>query len=66
MDVMKSIVNCGNCHKKTTHYKKDAGPWFYQICEQCKKETLLLDEVWREFNENRIDDIRKRAGLGGD
>jgi len=63
MDTMKSVVYCGNCKEKTTHYKKDAGPWFYQVCELCNKETLLQSGVWKVFNENRIDVIRKRSGL---
>lgn len=63
MNVMKSIVNCGNCQEKTTHYKKDAGPWFYQVCKQCGKETLLENGIWDEFYKKRIDDIRKRSGL---
>lgn len=52
---MKSKLFCGDCGKQTTHYKKDAGPWFYQVCERCKKETLLLDDVWEEFKKNRTE-----------
>lgn len=63
MDVMKSILYCSNCNEKTIHFKKDAGAWFYQVCEQCDKETLLQDGTWEEFNKNRIDDIKKRSDL---
>ena len=53
---MKSKLYCEDCNKETVHYKKDAGPWFYKVCEPCGKETLLLDDVWEEFANNRIRD----------
>ncbi|HLR59952.1 MAG TPA: hypothetical protein VK094_05715 [Pseudogracilibacillus sp.] len=67
MSVMKSVVYCSDCNKKTIHFKRDAGPWSYQVCERCEKETLLWDgaqdNVWKEFNKNRIDDLKGRSGL---
>lgn len=58
---MLSKVHCEVCSRDTIHYERNAGVWFYKVCKVCDKESLLLDDVWEEFERNEIkeDDISK-------
>lgn len=60
---MQSIIHCSNCGFETLHDKKGVGSWFYKVCDNCGKETLLEGMVWEEFDRRRIDNNKGKSGL---
>lgn len=53
-DEVLSKVHCEDCGSDTIHWKKNAGPWYCKVCRICDKETLLTDDVWKEFKRNEM------------
>jgi len=44
---MQSRLHFLVCDGVTTKIKKDAGPWFYRVCQGCDTEVLLNQDNWK-------------------